>query len=95
MNCMLIRQPSFDFSSCPATETAMQKLKETGLESRLPPPADPGKAALEVIKSGASRATEVYYPYLETRPLVLCRDWLWFLNERLFARLFRPGIRTL
>ena len=38
-------------------------------------PADPADVALAVIKGGALREREVFYPYPSTKPICLFRDW--------------------
>ena len=42
----------------------------------LPETADPTLTALAMIKGTADRDREVYYPYLQVRPVVLFRDWV-------------------
>jgi hypothetical protein len=38
-------------------------------------PAQPSDAALAIIKGGAARAREIYFPYAEGKLVSLFRDW--------------------
>ena len=38
-------------------------------------PADPADVALAVIRGGALRHREVFYPYASTKPISMLRDW--------------------
>ncbi len=37
--------------------------------------ADPSDAALAIIKGGATRAREIYFPYFEAKIFTVMRDW--------------------
>nr|XP_013805958.1 PREDICTED: corticosteroid 11-beta-dehydrogenase isozyme 1-like isoform X1 [Apteryx mantelli mantelli] len=53
------------------TETAMKTLSHVTRKTAAPKE----ECALEIIKSGALRQRELYYPYLTTRSLLFFRDW--------------------
>ncbi|XP_064596087.1 hydroxysteroid 11-beta-dehydrogenase 1-like protein [Liolophura sinensis] len=60
------------------TENAVNKLLLFGKKFLLETlkPALPADAALAIIKGGANRQWEMYFPYLETRLITLIRDWM-------------------
>ena len=65
----------------------MTKLKDFGADFLLKtiPIASPEDCALAIVKGGASRAREIYFPFVETRMTTLFRDWLpgvlqWFVR---------------
>ncbi len=49
----------------PGTETAVAFLKESGMQDKVGAAADPAETALTIIKGGASRTREIYYPYFK------------------------------
>ena len=38
-------------------------------------PASPSDAAMAIIKGGATRTREVFFPYMEAKLMTLVRDW--------------------
>lgn len=61
-----------------ATESAITELKNFGQFFLLNniKAAEPPEAAYAIIRGGALRAREIYFPYMETRVLTMFRDWL-------------------
>lgn len=61
-----------------ATESAISELKnfkQFFLLNNIKA-AEPPDAAYAIIRGGALRAREIYFPYMETRVLTMLRDWL-------------------
>lgn len=60
------------------TESALTELKNFGQYFLLNTVkvAEPSDAAYAIIRGGALRAREIYFPYMETRILTMLRDWL-------------------
>ena len=60
-----------------ATDNALAEVQRFGLDFLLktvsPAPSD--EAALAIIKGGALRQREMYFPYLEAKLSILARDW--------------------
>lgn len=73
------------------TETGETYLKKTAA-SGLVAPEDPADTALAILKGGASRTREIYYPYLNIQPMVLLRDWCTNLLEMGNAWTFAPMV---
>ena len=59
------------------TENALEQMKKFGVDFLLQTlsPAPPEDAALAIVKGGATRQREIYFPYLEARLSTLARDW--------------------
>ena len=72
-----------------ATENAMEKFKDADALK----PADVGDTALAIIKGGASRLKEVYHPYWTVKTIVMLRDWVPVLHERMFAKMMAPLLK--
>lgn len=60
------------------TENALKYLTDFGNTKlfEMVRPADPADAAMAVIKGGALRHREVFFPYLSAKPICLLRDWM-------------------
>ena len=66
----------FDFFA--GTDSALSNLRRHGYNFLVNTvkAAEPADAALAVIKGGAMRLREMYFPYMETKILTLLRDWI-------------------
>ncbi|XP_050396363.1 hydroxysteroid 11-beta-dehydrogenase 1-like protein [Patella vulgata] len=60
------------------TENAVSQLTQFGQDYLLSVmnQARPSDAALAIIKGGATRSREIFFPYMSVRPSYLLRDWL-------------------
>lgn len=60
------------------TESALNELRNFGQYFLLNniKAAEPPDAAYAIVRGGALRAREIYFPYMETRILTMLRDWL-------------------
>lgn len=69
---------SFFSHSFSGTESAISELRNFGQHFLLKyiKAAEPPDAAYAIIRGGALRAREIYFPYMETRVLTLLRDLL-------------------
>ncbi|CAH1789318.1 unnamed protein product, partial [Owenia fusiformis] len=58
------------------TENAVQQLRNYGFKGIVDyvPMSTPSSAALAIVKGGADRAREVYYPFMQVRSMTLLRD---------------------
>ena len=61
-----------------ATDNALAEVQRFGLDFLLKPisPAPSDEAALAIIKGGALRMREIYFPYMEAKLSILARDWV-------------------
>ena len=59
------------------TDATLRQMQKFGLNMILDTfqAADPSDAAMAIIKGGATRTREVYFPYFEAKILTLVRDW--------------------
>ena len=59
------------------TANAVHQMKLFGLNTLLSmvTAADPSSTALAIIQGGATRAREVYYPFIQVKVMVLLKDW--------------------
>ena len=62
---------------CSGTENAIGQLRKFGFGHLLDilKPALPEDAALAIIKGGATRARQIFFPYWEALLVTLFRDW--------------------
>lgn len=73
------------------TENAVRELKNFGQTFLLSviSAATPSDTAFAIVKGGAQRVRQIYYPFLQVYPLVLLRDWFPntcdFLNRFVYA----------
>ncbi|KAL5019517.1 hypothetical protein ScPMuIL_002409 [Solemya velum] len=60
------------------TENAMSQMSDYGVQDvwKWFPPAQPEEAALAIVKGGVQRFREVFFPYFQTKPVALLRDWI-------------------
>ena len=61
-----------------STKNSVNNLRKHGFNFLLDtlPMGDPADAGLAIIRGGALRQREVYYPYMEARIVTLLRDWI-------------------
>ena len=76
-----------------ATDNLLAKYERTGMK-RPSSMEDAGDAALAIIKGGASRNREIYYPYFPIRPMVLLKDWLEPFMDRILIAFVPLGNET-
>ena len=59
------------------TQNTVDQMQKFGLDTILNTfkPGNPSDAAMAIIKGGATRTREVFFPYLEAKLLTLVRDW--------------------
>ena len=56
-------------------------------------PGKPSETALQIIKAGARRDKELFFPWMPMRPMTLLRDFMTPILEWHWARVLKPVVQ--
>lgn len=71
----------------------MQNIKSFGSEviTKSISPEDPSDTAYAVLRGGALKYREVFYPYIQAKSITLIKDWIPETLDKIVAKIYKES----